>query len=139
MHSSLIKPVTRSRSRLFTLSGLGLAVLGVVAYVIQISLQRLMLPWYMPALASLGAVLIFVSVLERRTVWCVFALLAVALLAGAEVAFLYALRLPAYTGPVAVGRPFPAFETKRSGGAPFSQVDLAGDRKSVLVFFRGRW
>jgi FtsH-binding integral membrane protein len=139
MHSSSINPATRFRSRLFVLSGLGLAVLGVVAYVVQISLQRLMLPWYMPTLASLGAVLIFVSLLERRTVWRVFALVAVVVLAGAEVAFLYAVRLPAYAGPVAVGRPFPAFETKRAAGAAFSQVDLAGDQKSVLVFFRGRW
>jgi hypothetical protein len=139
MHSALINPATPFRSRLFVLSGLGLAVLGVVAYVVQISLQRLMLPWYMPVLASLGAVLIIVSLLERRTVWRVFALLAVVLLACAEIAFLYAVRLPAYTGPVAVGRPFPAFEAKRAGGAPFTQLDLAGDQKSVLVFFRGRW
>ena len=98
-----------------------------------------MVPWYMPALASLGVVLVLMSLLERRTVFRSFALLAVVLLAAAECAFLYAMRLPPYTGPIAVGRPFPAFETRRADGTPFTQRDLAGDQNNVLVFFRGRW
>ena len=93
----------------------------------------------MPSLALLGVVLIVMSLWERRTVWRVFALLAVVLLAGAELALLYAMRLPPYTGPIAVGRPFPAFETKRADGTPFTQRDFVGDRNNVLVFFRGRW
>jgi hypothetical protein len=129
----------RSRGRFFLLLGLGLAVLGVAAYVVQISLQRLMTPWYMPILASLGVVLVVLSLWERRTVWRVFALLAIVLLAGAECAFLFAMRLPPYTGPIAEGRPFPAFETRRADGTPFTQRDLTGDRSNVLVFFRGRW
>jgi FtsH-binding integral membrane protein len=129
----------RFPGRLLLLLGLGLAVLGVVAYVVQISLQRLMAPWYMPILALLGVVLVVMSLLERRTVWRLFALLAVVLLAGAELAFLYALRLPQYTGPIAEGRPFPAFETRRADGTTITQRDLAGDRNNVLVFFRGRW
>ena len=93
----------------------------------------------MPALALLGVVLVVVSLLERRTVWRVLALLAVMLLTGAELAFLYAMRLPPYTGPIAVGRSFPAFEARRSDGTPFTHRDLAGDQNNVLVFFRGRW
>ncbi len=129
----------RFRGRLFLLLGLGLAVLGVAAYVVQISLERLMTPWYVPILASLGVVLVAMSLLERRTIWRVFALLAVVVLVGAECAFLYALRLPPYTGPIAEGRPFPAFETRRADGTAFTHRDLAGDRSNVLVFFRGRW
>ncbi len=129
----------RFRGRLFLLLGLGLAALGVVAYVVQVSLHRLMAPWYMPAMASLGVALVALSLVEKRTIWRVFGLVAVVLLAGAEMAFLYAVRLPPYTGPVAVGRPFPAFETKRADGSMFTQGDLIGDRNSVLVFFRGRW
>jgi hypothetical protein len=98
-----------------------------------------MAPWYMPTLASLGVVLVSISLVERRTVCRAFALLAVVVLAGAEWAFLYAVRLPPYTGPIAVGQPFPAFETKRADGTPFTQRDLVGDRNNVLVFFRGRW
>jgi len=129
----------RVPGRLLLLLGLGLAVLGVVAYVVQFSLKRLMAPWYLPTLALFGIVLVVMSLLEKRTVWRLFALLAVALLAGGELALLFALRLPPYTGPVAVGRPFPAFEARRADGTPFTQRDLAGDRNNVLVFFRGRW
>jgi hypothetical protein len=129
----------RFRSRLLLLLGVGVAVLGVLAYVVQISLGRLMAPRYMPVLATLGVVLIIASLWERRTVWRVLALLAIALLASAEWAMLYAFRLPAYTGPVAIGQPFPAFETSQADGTPFSQSGFSGDRNSVLVFFRGRW
>jgi hypothetical protein len=129
----------RVGGRLFLLLGLGFALLGVAAYVVQVSLQRLVTPWYMPALASLGVVLVAVSLFERRNVWRLLALSAVVLLAGAEWALLYALRLPPYTGPIVVGRPFPSFETTRADGTPFSQRDLAGDQNTLFVFFRGRW
>ena len=111
----------------------------MAAYVVQISLQRLMLPWYMPALALLGVVLVVMSLLQRRTLWRVLTLLVVVLLAGAELASLYEMRLPPYAGPIAVGRTFPAFEAKQADGTPFTQNDLTGDRHHVLVFFRGRW
>jgi hypothetical protein len=129
----------RFRGRILLLLGLGLAVMGVVAYIVQVSLERLIIPWYMPALGLLGVVLVVVSLRERRTVWRVLALLVVVLLTGAELAFLYAVRLPPYTGPIAVGQPFPAFEARRSEGTPFTHRDLAGDQNNVFVFFRGRW
>jgi hypothetical protein len=139
MISSSAAAPNRFGGRFFLLLGLGVAILGVAAYAVQISLERLIAPWYMPALASLGLVLVVLSLLEKRTVWRVLALLVVTLLTGAEWAFLYAMRLPPYKGPIAVGRPFPAFETKRADGTPFTERDLAGDLNSVLVFFRGRW
>jgi hypothetical protein len=137
--TSSISAPTHFRGRLFLLLGLGLAVLGVVAFIVQTLLGRLMVPWYMPVLASLGVGLVIVSLGERRTIWRVLALTAVMLLAGAEWAILYAIRLPPYTGPITVGRPFPAFETTRADGTPFAQSNLAGDQNNVLVFFRGRW
>jgi hypothetical protein len=121
------------------LLGLGLAALGIAAYVLQLRLQRLAVPWYMPALASLGGALIAVSLWERRTVWRVLALIVVVLLGGFEMMGLNAMRLPLYTGPVAVGRPFPAFEAKLADGSPFTQASLAGVCHTVMVFFRGRW
>jgi hypothetical protein len=119
--------------------GLALAVLGIVIFAVQISRQRLAMPWYMPAMASLGVVLVVASLLERRTVWRVLGLLAILLLTSAEVALVYMSRLPPYTGPIAVGEPFPTFQASRSDGAPFTEPDLAGDRNNVMVFFRGRW
>jgi hypothetical protein len=121
------------------LLGLGLAVLGIAAYVLQLRLQRLSVPWYMPAAALLGAALIAASLWEKRTVWRILALVVVLLLGGFEVMALNSLRLPRYTGPVAVGKPFPAFEAKLADGSSFTQSSLAGDRDTVMVFFRGRW
>jgi hypothetical protein len=129
----------QSRGRLFLLLGLALALLGVVTYVVQTARGRLLNPWYLPVLAALGAILVVVSLVARRTACRVVALAALMLLAGAEWAVLHALRLPPYTGPITVGQPFPAFETTRADGTPFAQADLAGDRNSVVVFFRGRW
>lgn len=129
----------RSTGRLLLALGLGLTILGVIAYIVQIAAQRLTTPWYMPIAATLGLILLVVALWKRRTVWRVLALILVGLLAGAEWTFLLATRLPAYTGPVAVGQPFPAFATIRADGTPFTERDLEGEQNSVLVFFRGRW
>jgi hypothetical protein len=137
-----ISPTTAQRrypGRLFLMLGLGLAVLGVIGYIVQIKMSRLMTPWYMPCLATLGVGLLVASLWQARTLWRVLALLLVVLLAGAEWTFLLAMRLPEYTGPVAEGQPFPAFATARADGAPFTQRDLEGEQNNVLVFFRGRW
>jgi hypothetical protein len=139
MTTSSIAEPSRSRGRLFLVLGLALAVLGVVGYVVQMSLQRLAVPWYMPAMAILGVVLVVVSLCQRRTVWRVLGLVIVVLLAALECAFLVAVRQPPYTGPIAVGRPFPAFASARADGSPFTASDLEGGQNSVLVFFRGRW
>ena len=130
----------RFPGRLCLLLGLACAVVGRVAYVVQFYLKNLMMPWYMPIMAVIGVALVAASLWEKRTVWRVLALMVVGLLAIAEIAFLYAVRLPPYTGPVTAGLPFPAFATRRSDGSLFTQRDLSsGDLSSVLVFFRGRW
>ncbi len=129
----------RYPGRLFVALGLGLAVLGIAGYAIQLSTARLTAPWYMPCLATLGVVFLAVALWQARSVWRILALLVVLLLAGAEWAFLLATRLPAYTGPVAAERAFPDFTTMRADGTTFTQRDLEGDRNNVLVFFRGRW
>jgi hypothetical protein len=115
------------------------ALLGIAAYAIQFSAQHLFTPWYMPGLATLGVVLVAMSLVQARTGWRIFALLLVMLLAGAEWMLLLGLRLPPYAGPVTIGKPMPAFTTLRADGAPFTQNDLPGAQNSVLVFFRGRW
>ena len=139
MTESTNAPSAGSRGRLLMLAGLGLAVLGVAAYPVQLSLRRLMLPWYMPAAALLGVALVVASLWERRTVWRVLALGVVVLLAGFELMALNATRLQPYSGPIEVGRPLPAFEARRADGAHFTQNYLIGDQHHTLVFFRGRW
>src|SRR5262249_8943607 len=125
--------------RLLMLAGLAVPVLGIAAYVIQLSLERLKLPWYMPAAALLGVALMIASLWKLRTVWRVLALVVVVLLAGFELMVLNEMRLPLHGGPISGGYPFPAFEARRADGTPFTRNDLIGDRHPTLVFFRGRW
>ena len=139
MTDSTVVGPARSGGRVLMAAGLVLAVSGVAAFAVQLALRRLMLPWYMPAAALLGVALVAASLWERRTVWRALALFAVVLLAGFEIMALNAMRLPPYTGPIAVGRPFPSFEARRADGTPFTQDDLIGEQHSALVFFRGRW
>jgi hypothetical protein len=138
--STLTSPTpNRVPGRLFLLLGLLLAPVGVIAYLVQVWMLHLTAPWYMPILGTLAAVLIVASLWQKRTVWRFLALVPVLLLATGEWMFVLGTRLPAYTGPVAVGQPFPAFATVRADGTPFTQRDLEGDQNNVFVFFRGRW
>jgi hypothetical protein len=105
----------------------------------QFWVQRLKAPAYLPWTATLGVVCVGLALWQRRSVWRVLALLLLLLLAVAEWGFLLGLRLQPYTGPVAAGESFPAFETARADGTPFTQRDLENDQNQVLVFFRGRW
>ena len=66
--------------RLFLALGLGLAALGVIGYIVQIATRHLSAPWYLPCLATLGAVFVAVSLWQARTVWRVLALLLVPIL-----------------------------------------------------------
>ena len=93
----------------------------------------------MPLLATLGVLCLVASLCYARTIWRVLALLLVVLVAGAQWMFVVGGPLPAYTGPVAAGQAFPAFDTKLADGKPFTQHDLEGDQDTVMVFFRGRW
>jgi hypothetical protein len=122
-----------------TAAGLLVAAAGLPVYVAQVSMQRLMMPWYVPAFGLAGIAIIGAAFRKRRTVLRGLALAFAAALTFLEVGFLYHTRLPAYAGPVEVGRPFPTFEAKRADGSPFTQADLAAGRDHVLVFFRGRW
>jgi hypothetical protein len=131
---------SKSAGRVALFLGLGLAVAGIVAYGIQIQARYLSAPWYMPSMATLGVVLIIQSLRQARTVWRFLSLGAVTLLAAAQWGFMFTLALPAYSGPIAEGKPFPEFATVRADGKPFARSDLLqGDQTNVLVFFRGRW
>jgi hypothetical protein len=120
--------------------GIACAILGPILYAVQLNYGRFEVPWYGPALATLGFLMAFVALRRRTTVWRVLALLFVGALAGLQWWFLANYtRLPAYTGPVAAGKAFPDFTAKRADGSPFSRADLARDPATALVFFRGHW
>lgn len=129
----------RLPGRGLTLLALGLAGLGIILYIVQLRFGRLMTPWYMPCLATLGLVFVVVALRRARTAWRWLTLVLVLLLAGAQWTFVLATRLPGYSGPVTVGKPLPEFETTRADGSAWTQRNLEGDQNHVLVFFRGRW
>lgn len=130
----------RYPGRLFIALGFALAALGIAAYAVQIAADHLKTPWYLPISGILGAACAAIALWQARSVWRVLALILLLLVAGLEGAFLFAIRLPPYTGTqLAAGKPFPAFATSSSDGTSFTQRDLEGDRDTVMVFFRGRW
>jgi hypothetical protein len=120
--------------------GIGLVLVGPVLMIAQFSAKIMRTPWYLPALATAGAILILVALVRRPTVWRVIALALAALLGSAEWYFIVSLsKLPAYTGPVENDRAFPAFTTTLADGSSFDQRSLQGEQNTVLTFFRGRW
>jgi hypothetical protein len=129
----------RFPGRLFLLLGLALTVLGIAGYAVLITTHQLKSFLVVPISGTLGLLLLAIAVWERRSVWRIVALVLVLIVAGLEWLTLGMLRLPAYSGPVAVGKPLPAFQTQRADGTTFTQNDLKGDPDNVLVFFRGRW
>lgn len=129
-----------SRGRLLLWLGVLTGLSGPILYFVQMMAGNLAVPWYAPALAALGAGLIVLSLLRRCTAWRIVALVLVGgLLAGEGWFLLSYTRLPPYQGPVAVGKPFPAFTAARADSTPFTAYNLQGDQDTVLVFYRGWW
>ncbi len=130
----------KAGGRLLLWMGLLAAVLGIVAYQVQMTAAKLTTPWYVPALASVGTALILLSLLRRRTAWRVVALLFVGFIAAGEWWFLLSFaRLPADTGRIAVKQQLPEFTAFRTDGTEFTRDSLKGEQDTVLVFFRGHW
>ena len=125
----------------YLLAGLTLAVLAIALFIGQFAvLKRTGVPWYLPALTTVGALLVVLALAQRRSVTRVLALLVVAALAGLEWFFLASLtRLPEYAGPAQTGQPMPAFQTALADGTSFGDADLRDGKATVMVFFRGRW
>jgi hypothetical protein len=130
----------RTRGRLYLWLGLGLALLGPVLYTAQLMAQRLTVPWYLPILGTVAALLVLISLMMARSVWRFLAAAVVVLLACGQWFLLLSMsKLPEYAGPLASGQPFPAFSSTLSDGSTFDQSSLKGNQVTVLVFFRGRW
>jgi hypothetical protein len=131
----------RSQGRAYFWFGIAACLLGLALFFVQLGLKFLFVPWYSPALATLGAALLLVSVSWRRSIPRVVALVLVAALAGLQWYFLVSfVKLPDYEGPAQAGKPMPAFRTTLADGSSFTQDDLRRDgSRTVMVFFRGRW
>jgi hypothetical protein len=122
--------------------GIAAALLGLIVYAaLLMAFGFLHMPWYAPALATLGVGLIVLSLLRRATVTRIVALVLFGLLTAGEWWFLLVgSRLPAYAGPVSAESPFPDFApAQHADGTRFTRKDLIGDKDTVLIFFRGHW
>jgi len=138
---SATAPATdRSRGRGLLWIGIAVGLSGIPLYVVQFSLGMLSVPWYQPALATLGALLLLCAVARRRSISRLIALVLIAAFAGLDWYFVASVsKLPSYEGPARVGQKMPAFRTARADGRPFTEKDLQDGKFNVLVFNRGRW
>ena len=97
------------------------------------------IPWPTFALASLGVVLMGVSVWRRFGIFRALATAVFLLMTGFQfVLFFVIAKTPAYEGPAQVASKIPAFETTLADGRLFSNSDLAKEN-TIFLFFRGRW
>jgi hypothetical protein len=134
----------KSGGRLALWTGLLAVVAGLVLYTLQIQAANLTAPWYVPLLATFGTGLVLLSLLRRRTIWRVAALLLLGAVTAGEWWFLLSYsKLPAATGRIEQGKPIPEFTAVRADGTPdgtpFTADNLKGEKETILVFFRGRW
>ena len=103
-------------------------------------MKLLVVPWYMPILATVGALCALVSIRKRPTWTRAIALVILAVLTAGEWYFLLSMsRLPEYKGPVQVERKIPEFTTTLADGSTFTEKDLQKGTPTVLVFYRGHW
>jgi hypothetical protein len=132
--------VPRSRGRAYLWAGLVACLLGIALAVVQLNLKILFTPWYTPILATVGVLLVLVSLMQRRSIPRVLTFLLVLALAGFEWFVLgLQVKLPAYEGPARAGARLPAFASTLADGSPFTDGDLRDGSRRALVFFRGRW
>lgn len=114
--------------------------LGPALYFVQFQMRYFVTPWYVPMLSTLGVVLMAVSVGQRRGILRIVGTLVFAAVCALQWFMVaVAMKLPEYTGPVALGKEIPEFTATRADGQPFTNADLARGTPTVLIFFRGRW
>ncbi|MSU78732.1 MAG: hypothetical protein EXS16_11645 [Gemmataceae bacterium] len=119
-------------------------VLGPVIYGTQIAMGQLVTPWYLPAFATVGVVLMMAAFVRRPGVLRGVlrgVLVALALLPTVFAWLVIAIfsRTPEYTGPARVGEKLPTFAAHYADGREFSDRVLATGRPAVLLFYRGHW
>jgi hypothetical protein len=131
----------RASGRGYLWGGIGLGVLAIVLGIAHYAFKLIDLaPWQVPIVTTLGALLLLVSLSQRRTVTRFLVLVLILALAGFEWFFLLSLsKLPEYEGPGQSGLMMPTFQTARADGRPFSDQDLKDGSPHILTFFRGRW
>src|SRR5262245_65209502 len=106
------RSTARHPGRSLLLVGVLVAVAGPVLMILLTFAAKILITnWYGPLLGTLGLALIILALMRSRSIWRWTAAVLVTLLVGFQWWALFAMGLPAYTGPVKDGQPFPAFAT----------------------------
>ena len=138
--NDLNKTTARHPGRPLLFLGVFLAVAGPgLMMLLTFAAKILITPWYAPVLGTLGVALIILALTRRRSIWRWTAVAVFTLFVAFQWYVPLAMRLPAYTGNVKEGQPFPAFATTLADGSAFTLADLQGDQSTVMVFYRGHW
>src|SRR6516165_7020153 len=97
-------PMARRRGRSWLWLGVGVFLLGVVLFIVQAFLLKiLVVPWYMPIMFTVGALFVLVAFSQRPTWTRGIVLVLLGLLSAGEWFFILSLsRLPEYIGPAQV-------------------------------------
>jgi hypothetical protein len=137
--SDLSNTTVRHPGRSLLLLGVLFALAGpIINALLMFAAGILITPWYAPPLGILGLALTILALMRSRSILRWAAAVICTLLVAFSSVVLFAMRTPAYTGPVKTGQPFPAFATTLADGSAFTQADLQG-KDTVMVFFRGRF
>ena len=120
--------------------GVLLFVAGPVTSFVLLGMKWLVSPWYLPVLATLGALCMVASVVQRGGIVRTVATVVFVLLCGLEWFFVaHVIKTPAYTGPAQPGQKLPEFAATYADGRPFTTASLEDGHRTAMLFFRGRW
>jgi len=128
-----------ARRRPYFLLGVLVFFTGIIISIVLIATKRLVEPWYVPILGTIGVLLMLVSVAQRPGMLRIIGLLIFIGLAGAEWYMLLGSKLAPYAGPAKPGEKLPAFTAALADGSPFNNSNLQEGKPTVMVFFRGKW
>jgi hypothetical protein len=133
-------PIDRRAGRGLLWIGIALAAAAIGLMFLQIRLKILIVPWYLPGLTTIGALLVIWSLTRRVGIVRIVVLVLLVALAGFEwFAIGVASRLPKYTGPAQAGKKLPSFYTTLADGSALTNSNLRDGKQRVMTFFRGRW
>ncbi|HYV35123.1 MAG TPA: hypothetical protein VE988_05430 [Gemmataceae bacterium] len=135
-----VSTVPKSKGRGLYWLGIGACLLGIALMIGQYAMHVLIVPWYLPAFTTLGAVLLLLSWRQRTSITRIVTFGLITTLAAFQWFFFISLtQLPVYQGPAQAGKVIPAFTTTLASGGTFTDKTLQDGTPTVLVFFRGRW
>ena len=95
--------------------------------------------WYLPALCTIGFAAVLLATVKGRGKLRVAGAVFIGLIAVGSWLSVVPYALPAYEGTTTAGTAFPEFSAELARGGTLTAADLRKGKKSVVLFYRGRW